>query len=721
MGLRELMTRASVPKAGLGNLLVSPGGGGAKGKVTAATQAVTYVSEGQPLNVDWNGEEMARQGYLGSVYVMRCVRLIAETIGSLPWVSGVDPTDPGNYDKDSALAMLLGPSTPQAPGGPNPVTPARVFWIWTLCQYLITGRFGWECQLDGAGKKANIIGLWPLVASVLAPKPTLGGTKWFNGYRYTPANGDRDLKDEQVIYGWRPSQTDFRMPESVLQSAQVSIFIARSIDKYVANLLKNDLVATSIVTTPPFDIPDEKRAFEEQFLSEFSGVDRAGGTVFAEYEATPGDPAGYKPIQVERLAMSVMEAELGAQGETAKNEVCLALGVPRSLIGDASQRTYANADSEYKNFWTLTVLNFIAEMQDNVNYSLSPRLGEEVGWFDLSRVAALQPPSQFAPPSIADVISTGVANAAQIANVLGIPAANSTGDSDTDTVEIGEESSTPSPMGAKSADMSDMELRAMYDRDNRIREQRIRRAQEAGNRAVELAVRHPEMLRWLEEADRRKHAPVNTHTLKGLRKPWQPMEREVIHVTTAPTQMRAISTSGPGIDQAKMLTRQAKEIRALAVASRTAKTVHTELAKTYPESTLGWVDDAEWDGPKKVKLADIDMDKRPGGRDQAKVAGIAKALAMDPTGPAGAAVILVKTPDSEKLKVADGYHRTLAHKRLEHGKVPAYVATVADESGPWDKDMHDAKMNRSLEVLETRGFDGWADEFEGNLEALVNA
>lgn len=704
----ELMTRAMI-KPALGNLKTTSGGKAGKGRVSAGTAAVTYVSEGQPLNIDWGVEDMARQAYLGNLYVMRCVRLIAETVASLPWVAGPDPTEPQSFDKNAVLAKLLGPATPQAPGGPNTDTSSRVLWIWTLCQYLISGRFAWECQLDGVGKTKNIVGLYPLVSANIAPKPTLGNTRWFKGFEYTTADsGPIEMTDEQVVYAWRPSIMDFRLPESVLQSAQVSVYIARSVDKYIANLLKNDLVATTMVTTPPFATGADRRAFQEQFHAQFSGVNRAGQEIFVEVDPDESDPPGFKPLQVEKIAMTVVEAGLSEAGANAKNEICLAFGVPRSLIGDASQRTYANAASEYKNFWTITLLDFIAEIQDHVNMRLAPRLGMDVGWFDLSKVTALQPPSVFMPPAITDVISTGVANAAQIANVLGIPAASATGDSDTFTVDVGEESSTPSPSGRSRLD--ELEYRGSEEE----RQDQIRAFQTKVNKTNELSWRHPELLRWLEEADRRKKAPQNVLSIRGYRKPWEPMEREQIILPP-----RKLITRGAGIDQARRLEEQALAYRTMKLANKTTDTVHSALSKNYPDDTLGWVKDAEWSGPTQVSLDDIQMDRRPGGRDQAKVSGIASGIAAGSAG-AVAPVVLVKTPGTEKLKVADGYHRTLAHKRLNHKTVPAYVGHVDEDTGPWDTEMHDKKLNRSVEVFETRGFDKWIDMYEGDLEAVAN-
>lgn len=656
-GSRKLIT----PR--LGNLASKVGRGG--NGVSAATQSITWASEGQPLNVDWSAEELARQAYQGQVYVQRGCRMIADTIAQLPWVAGPDPTDPANYDKSAKLANLLGPSTPQAPGGPNPVTSARTFWSWSIIQYIVTGRWGWEVEYDPTPQRAvrgkrpptdrEIIGLWPLVSAALAPKPTMQGTAWFDGFQYTPATGMIDLPADKVIYCWRPSIIDWRQAESMLTSGTYPIYIANAINKYMANLLKNDLVATTLVVGPPIEEPEFRRAWQDQFLSKFTGVQNKGSTIFAEVEYGDDENTGKPLIQIERLAQTPLDAGLMQMLEVAKSDICIALGVPKSLMGEAEGNTFANADAEWRNFWTTTLLNLITEIQDHINLSLAPRLdgAANVGWFDLSKVEALQPAAVFTPPMVTEAIQTGIATPEQIAAMLNIPPANDApvadGDSNTSTIE-------------------------RHDLD-------------------------PIMLRSIRSEILRRHGQ-NTWTLRGERKA-VPFEREHITVRTPKTTPKLTS----GIRQAEELTQRALDIRANMVASRTTQTVHSKLAEHYPESTLGWVDNAEWSGPKSVKVDDIVMGRRPGGRDMDKVAGIAQGIAEKAPG-AIAPVMLVKTPGSDRLKVADGYHRTLAHKRLNHDTVPAYVAEVEDENGPWDEQMHDEKLNRdALDALDLRELD----------------
>jgi hypothetical protein len=364
--------------------------------------------------------------------------LIAETLSASPFVAGMNPFDPVSINATAPLATLLGPATPQAPGGPNPHFNSRAFWIWTIVQYLTSGRFGWEKEYQGAVGKSPVQGLWPLVSIQLAPIPIDGQVKIWTGFQYMTPSGKIILDADKVVYGWRASIADWRMPESVLMSAQLPIYMQRNLDKYMVNLLRNNMVATTMVISPPFAEADQRRAWEDQFLSQFTGVDKTGATIFGYAEPDEEDPAGKPMVQVERIAQTAVEASLLQLSMNAKNDVCIALGVPRSLLGDASQRIYSNAGAEYRNFWTITMLNMVAEIEDHVNLLLAPEVGPEVGWFDLSKVEALQPPAIFAPPDIAEAINMGVVTPEQVAYILGIPNITE-GAEDVQTAPIGEE------------------------------------------------------------------------------------------------------------------------------------------------------------------------------------------------------------------------------------------------------------------------------------------
>jgi phage portal protein BeeE len=701
---KNFLSRSVVPKAGLGNLLVNQGAPKGPGP-KVATRNVEWQSPGQPQILDQDAQFFGEDAYLNQVYVMRCVQTIAQTISGLQFRAGLDPDDPASYDPSAPLAQLLGPATPQAPGGPNPETASRAFWAWTICQYIVYGRFAWECQLQGK----EIVSLWPLVSACISAVPSQGGTRWFDSYVYTtPMDGDITLSRDRCIYAWRPSLTDWRVPETVLSAAKLPIYIAKGLDRYMVKLLENDMVASTLVVTPPFEEPSARRAWQEQFLTSFSGVDNRGKTIFAEAEYDDDDTSGKPLVQVEKIAQTALDADLANLSKTAKDEICVALGVPLSLIGNAQERIYANAQSEYKNFWVLTVVNLLEDLQDKVNTILAPRLGSEVGWFDLSRVAALQPPPIFAPPMIGDAIQSGVASAAQIANMLGIPAADSTKDADTDTVEIGEESaSTGASMGAAARSWKGTRVTAQQLMNAHTRWQT--RALNTYN------LNEPFMVsKWLE----REHIDVRSiKTVAPAPAPALEMEAAV-HVRNeeAVELLNAVSEAKAKAELRRLEQRKAhtaefirettqftQDVRAVAVTTRATSKVHGYLGKNYPESMLNWVESADWSGPKTIPLSQIDMDRRPGGRDQSKVTGIAKGIAAGDVG-ASAPIIVVKlrSADDGPYVVVDGYHRLLAHKRLDHTSIKAFVGELDDDEGPLNKEfhkkLHDSKQNRQAEL-----------------------
>lgn len=119
------------------------------------------------------------------------------------------------------------------------------------------------------------------------------------------------------------------------------------------------------------------------------------------------------------------------------------------------------------------------------------------------------------------------------------------------------------------------------------------------------------------------------------------------------------------------------------------KKVFEYLKQNYPEDCVFWSTLVDWE-LKDVSLEDIKMARRPGGaREMDKVKGIAQAVkdgkAMEP-------VVLVKLPDGT-VKIADGYHRTLGFKHADKAKIKAWIAPVPDSKGPWDKEMHERKLN----------------------------
>ena len=352
---------------------------------TAATRQLVYTSPGLPQVQWWDGDKAFRFGYIANVIAYRCVQLRANALANVPIVvgprRGVARVDPEN----SPLARLLGPP----PGGPAPKLSARKLIRWTVAQQIVTGRRAWEIETPvGAGPDAPPVAFWPLVAARLEAQPSAGGTEWFRVFRYGREGDKRNLRPDQVFYGWAPAGDDFRQAESALQAARFDLSLVTLADRYSMSFLMNNATPATVVTTASFPDDDHRRRFREQWSSEFGGVDNAGRTRFMEAGDDGEGPVG-EAIDVKVLGLSQRDAQLAEARKESLMEVAIALGTPWSKL-DASGRTFDNAEVEDRSWWEDTNEPDMSDLEDDINMQLAPRLGGDVCWFDRSQIRALR-------------------------------------------------------------------------------------------------------------------------------------------------------------------------------------------------------------------------------------------------------------------------------------------------------------------------------------------
>lgn len=380
----------------------------------AATITTGWAARGLPMVPEWDAAQAIRWAYLANSIVHRCVRVTADALGRVPFRVGADPNKPSDYDPTHPLARLLGPT----PGSPNPVTSPRRLWAWTIAQYLVTGRWCWETELaDGT---ARPVALWPLPASQLRAIPSAKGNRYFDRFEFGPTHDPKRLTPDQVVYGWRPSQHDWREPESILQAARLDVSVAVMQDRYDYAFLRNGSRPDFLIVTPEFEEDDEASAFRSQWNAEHRGPDNAGKPAFVE--ATPDENGKLSDaVVVKQLGLSQKDSESIERYRQKIAAICVAFGTPMSKLGDASGRTFSNAGQEDRNWWEDTLLPLGEELADEVNTQLAPRLGGAVGWFDWSTVRALQPAPKFQEVGIPELVAGKVARLNEGRAMLDLP------------------------------------------------------------------------------------------------------------------------------------------------------------------------------------------------------------------------------------------------------------------------------------------------------------
>lgn len=378
---------------------------------TAATQQVVYLGRNQPQVPEFNPETAIRVAYKESWVVARCVEIIARDVSALAFRAGLDPGQPANFDTGCALATMLGPP----PKGPAPSVTARRWWWWNVCQRLVTGQMPNELELDETGRPIYV---WPLTAARFQAIPSDGGSDFFKSYRYGRPDRMKDLSTDQVFYDWIPALDDYRQPYSPLQSARLDVSVSIMIGRYSYAFLRNGAVPATVVVTESFPNEQEKIRFQSQFASRYQGPDNAGKTAFME--AGEGEGKLSDSIFIQQIGMSAKDAKFLDQEKEALEHVAMALGVPWSKLS-ASGRTFDNAKAEDQTYWTQTLLPIITDLQDAVNLRLAPRVGSELGWFDLSTVEALRPAVRFTKVDPAMLVQADIVTPDEVRADLGLP------------------------------------------------------------------------------------------------------------------------------------------------------------------------------------------------------------------------------------------------------------------------------------------------------------
>ena len=381
---------------------------------SAGTMPSGYQSPGRPMVPVWDAWQAFQYGYYANTFVYACVKAIAEDVARLPIRVG-DPNT-GEYDEKHPLAKHLGPP----PGGPNPATAARKLIAWSVVQWMVAGRIGWEIETNGRDVP---VAYWPLPAAHLKPIASQGGVHYFDGFEYGPRGTTNPAKlgADRVFYTWDPMADDWRQPESRLQAMRLDVSVAVMQDRYDYAFLKNDSRPAAIVVHEAFASRDERDAWRRQFRSRHEGPDNAGRVAFTEAEGS--DERGVAgALDVKVLGFSQKDSQAIQRYDAKLRAICVGLGVPLSRLGDASGRTFANADAEERFYWRNTILPKLCDFQDALTMQLLPRYGRAGGavYFDTSGVQALQEGSTYQEVGLPALVEAGIVTRDEARSMIGM-------------------------------------------------------------------------------------------------------------------------------------------------------------------------------------------------------------------------------------------------------------------------------------------------------------
>jgi HK97 family phage portal protein len=286
--------------------------------------------------------ELVRQGYEQNPIVFRSVRMVAESVASLPWLAYVDGVEAPDHP---ALALMKAPNAAQT----------GATFIETLVSNLIL--FG-NAYVEGVSVGGELKELHALRPDRMTIVP--GANGWPMAYDYKvgsqlvrfPAG---DGPGAILHFKFRAPLDDY-YGASPLAAAETAIDIHNAAAQWNRALLENAARPSGALV---YAGPEGASLSDEQFdrlkaeLDEsFSGSRNAGRPLLLE------GGLDWKPLSLSPKDMDFIEAKAAAA-----REIALALGVPPLVLGLPGDNTYANYQEANRAFWRQTVLPFGQRLQ----------------------------------------------------------------------------------------------------------------------------------------------------------------------------------------------------------------------------------------------------------------------------------------------------------------------------------------------------------------------
>ncbi|MGW2496251.1 phage portal protein [Streptomyces pseudogriseolus] len=361
---------------------------------------------GTPGRADgWDMERVIIEGYERSIWTFKSVEAISKHASTLPIQIGRGG-DERRFEETLDSHPLLKLLNKQA----NPLETGDVFKKRLSAQLLLSKKGVFIEKTYSRGGTLVRLDLLPPDRVQIIPDDR--NADYVKHFEFTDYSGHvRELEPRHVIWIRDPHPTDPYCGVTPLEAAGLSIDLDVKARTYNISFIDNDGRPGGIVG---IDLDGVDQREVERIQKRLApGAHNAGQLTLV----------GTGPGGVTYVDTSARPREMAYEtlSSTAKGEILAAFGVPESIVGNASERTYANADREEYQFWDHTELphlNLIASGFD-------PDLDDEwIVRFDTSSVQALEFPRRQAREEARKEWEAGLITIDEYREIAGRPAFN---------------------------------------------------------------------------------------------------------------------------------------------------------------------------------------------------------------------------------------------------------------------------------------------------------
>jgi HK97 family phage portal protein len=331
-----------------------------------------YVIPGQPYFVPWNTDRAVREGFETNPWIYRAVHVIASKSLDLPIVlrqNDGDKGDPLAPELDpTRLLYLLNVEA-------NPWERAKIFRYRLIAQFLLSSR---GVFIEVVRTRAGRIGLLSLLdpdkVEIIPTKEILpdgtekidpigtfritlqGGERTFDYLPRFDPKGSYDSQASSVLWVRSPHPTLMFQGMTPTQAAAMSADMDRAARLYNRRFMDSDGRPGTVIAVKGTATRDTLDVVESRIAGK-ARIDGPGGVVAIQADG----------LSIADTSGNPRDTQWAETMDRMRKEVSMTFGVPESILGDASGRTFDNADAEKENFWEDTESPLLAILDDQLD------------------------------------------------------------------------------------------------------------------------------------------------------------------------------------------------------------------------------------------------------------------------------------------------------------------------------------------------------------------
>lgn len=296
-----------------------------------------------------SGAHVTEAGSLSIAAVFACVRVISESIASLPFK--IYKREAGNVRRPAPEHPIYDLLQVQS----NDLMTAMKYRELILVHLLLWGNHYSEKQFNGAG---DVVALWPIHPGRVKPEITIREGSPQLIFKVQKDTGPQiTLSQEQVFFV--PGLGTGTVGKSPIQLHREGLGITVQAEKYGARFFKND-ARPSLVLEHPLIMGDEAHAnFKKDWNETYGGAENANKVAILEEGMT-----------AKQVGLPPGDAQFMETRKYQRNEVASIYRVPPHMIGDLERATFSNIEQQSIDFVVHTLRPWFTRIEQAVNMQL---------------------------------------------------------------------------------------------------------------------------------------------------------------------------------------------------------------------------------------------------------------------------------------------------------------------------------------------------------------